>query len=183
MRLFSKTLLLILIGAGLAQAPRAEGRLDGFLNRSASSKPLLIDPEFAVVNVDQDASAGSYYGIALYDLTQKVASFVPQGSSENEFKASQEATDRRLRQMILQAKEANKDSTNPMKSYLLYFEGEVQVIEVKKDDPKALQSAVKEREDEAARLKYEASDEFKERMAARREIWDESEKLPGKSAH
>lgn len=183
MRLFSKTLLLILIGAGLAQAPRAEGRLDGFLNRSASSKPLLIDPEFAIVGIDQDAAAGSYYGVALYDLSQKVATFVPQGSNDNDYKASRDSTDLRLRQMILKAKEANKDSKNPMKSYLLYVDGEVQILEVKKDDPKALQSAVKEREDEAARLKYEASDEFKERMAARRELWNESERLPGKSAH
>jgi hypothetical protein len=174
---------MILIGAGLAQAARADDVLEGFLARSDSSKPVLIDPEFADVAADQDNSAGSYYGVALYNLNQKIASFGPQGSNDNEYKVSREKADRSLREMILKAKAANKDSKNSMKSYLLYIDGTVQVIEAKKDDPKALEKVLKERQAELAQQKYEASDEYKERMAAKQEIWNESKKSAGKVSH
>ncbi len=183
MGLFSKTFLMVLIGAGLVQAARADNILEGFLARGDSSQPVLIDPEFADVGPDQENSVGSYYGVALYDLNKKIASFAPEGTSENESKASRDNADRGLREMILKAKAANKDSKNSMKSYLLYVDNGVQVIEVKKNDPTALEKIVKELQAESARRKYEASDEYKERMAARQEIWNESKKPSGKSGH
>jgi cysteinyl-tRNA synthetase len=183
MRFYLKTFLVLLIGAGLVQAARADDILEGFFAQGDSSKPVLIDPEFADVVPDQDNSAGSYYGVALHDFQKRIASFTPQGSNEFEIKDSRDKADRGLREMILKAKAANKDSKSSVKSYLLFLEGTVQLVDVNQNDPKAVEKVLKERQAELAQRKYEASDEYKERMALKQEIWNESKRPGGKSVH
>jgi|GEM_PF-2880888 len=160
MRLTTKALFFVLT---LSLQARAEEALSGFIAQG-SEEPQLLDPRFLEIGADQDMSAGAVYGVALYDLNKKVATFVPVGDTEEESLLSAEQQKKRLQALIKKAKLANLDPNAKTISYLLLSNGSVQIIEAKADDPSSLKSKILELEVELRRLRVESSSEFKERV-------------------
>ncbi|MEO5668727.1 MAG: hypothetical protein ABIR96_11765 [Bdellovibrionota bacterium] len=168
MRTISKLFAVLIFSSLTAPFAHAESAVDGFV--SSSKSPVLVDPSFAGVGTDQDISTGPFYGIALYEFNKKIASYQPEGKTEDEIQDSQELHKKRLEEMLKKAKLANVDPNAKMKSYLLVLGSSIQIVEVKKDDPSALKKKVSELETELHRMEYQSSDEYKERAAARREF-------------
>jgi hypothetical protein len=149
------------VGAG-------EKMLNGFDGYSGEAR--VIDPDFAQVGADQDVSNGSYYGIALYDLGKKLATFLPEGETEQEIALSSQSHNDALLKMIKDAKAANKNPDAKTRQHLVLVGGEIHVIEVAKDDPKALKAKVAALVKEAEERKVQSSDEFKERVENKRKF-------------
>jgi len=165
MRRFSLLFSMLLFASLSPNISRAQNSLSGFNLQNA--KPALLDPGSLAIGPDQDAACKSSYGIGIFDGDQKVASFRPQGTNDIECDISRIAQEKALLTMIAKAKIANKDPAAKSKQYLLLADGKIEVIEVKKDTPSALEKKVAELEAHIRHLQHESSDEFRERAKAK----------------
>ena len=138
-----------------------ENRLDGFVSNLTEAR--IIDPDFASVGADQDLSNGSHYGIALYDLGKKLATFVPEGETQKDVEMSSRSHNEALLKMIKDAKLLNKDPTSKLRAHLVLVGDEIHVIEVAKDDSSALKKKVAELAAKVSVDEARSSAEFKER--------------------
>ncbi len=138
-----------------------------------NQRPLVLDPELVGVGPDKDAAVGSHYGMALYELNAKVASFLPTGTSDEELSASQESLRKKLDEMLRKARLSNKDPKATTKTFVLISGSTVQTIEVPKDSPGVLQNKIAELEAQVRELEAARNPYLREKDAARREYWEQ----------